>query len=182
MNPQKLQTLKLLQEEFKSLLRNPLFNFGVTASLFDDNNIFDWKCTILGPKDTPYEGGIFFLKIIFPDDYPNTQPEIVFTTPIYHLNVKYWAHGYQPLGHISLSTLNDWKKEYRIKKILPEIFYLLSHNNPDSAYEYTDNSRRNEYVNNKALFEQKVKYFTKKYANPLARKKEFTTDWNFTYP
>ena len=58
----------------------------------------------------------------------------------------------------------------------------MSHNNPDSAYEYTDNSRRNEYVNNKALFEQKVKYFTKKYANPLAVKKDFTTNWDFTYP
>ncbi len=182
MNPQKLQTMKLLQEELKGFTRNPLVNFGITVGLFDEDNIFQWKCTILGPKDTPYKGGLFFLKIIFPDDYPNKKPEILFTTPIYHLNVKFFANGKQPLGHICLSTLNNWKKEYRMNKVFPEIFFLFKNNNPDSPYDYTDNSRRNEFVNDYNLFEKKAKYFTKKYANPLGTKKEFTTDWVFTYP
>ena len=29
--------------------------------------------------------------IIFPDNYPNAKPEMIFLTPIYHLNVKYFA-------------------------------------------------------------------------------------------
>ena len=69
-----------------------------------------------------------------------------------------------------------------MNKVFPEIFFLFKNNNPDSPYDYTDNSRRNEFVNNYALFETKAKYFTKKYANPLGTKKEFTTDWVFTYP
>ena len=84
----KLEAMKRIQGEFKDLIKNPMINFGITVGLFDERNIFEWRCTILGPQDTCYKGGLFFLKIIFPQDYPNTKPEIVFTTPIYHLNVN----------------------------------------------------------------------------------------------
>ena len=39
-----------------------------------------------------------------------------------------------------------------------------------------------EFVNNRALFEEKAKFFTKKYAHPLKKRKDYTTDWDFTYP
>ena len=182
LNPKKLEAMKRIQAEFKELTRNPLINFGITVGLFDEDNIFEWKCTILGPKDTCYKGGLFYLKIKFPDDYPNTKPEIYFTTPIYHLNVKYFTEWDQPLGHICISTLNKWQPDYKINKVFPEIFYLFSHNNPDSPYDDDKNTRRNEYINNRDLFEKKAKHFTKKYANPLGKKKEYTTNWDFTYP
>ena len=86
------------------------------------------------------------------------------------------------MGHICVSTLNNWKKEYRINRVLPELFTLFSGNNPDSPYDYNDQRRRNEFVNNRALFEEKAKFFTKKYAHPLKNRKEYTTDWDFTYP
>ena len=41
-----------------------------------------------GPKDTSYAKGIFFLRLIFPKDYPERNPEIVFLTPIYYPNVN----------------------------------------------------------------------------------------------
>ena len=63
------------------------------------------------------------------------KPEIVFLTPIYHLNVVYSTGKFQPLGHICLSSLNDWRPEYTLKKILPEIFALFNKNNPDSSYD-----------------------------------------------
>ena len=178
---QKLEAMKRLKEEFKDLSRNPPVNFGITVGLYNEDNLFEWKCTILGPGDTCYKGGLFFLTIRFPDDYPNSRPEIFFTTPIYHLNVKFFAGGNQPLGHICLSTINNWQNSYSMRKVLPEIFYLLGHNNPDDPYDYKDNSKRNEFKNNRALFEEKAKYFTKKYANPLGSKKVFTTDWDFSY-
>ena len=179
--PQKLEAMKRLKEELKDLSRNPLTNFGITVGLFNEDNLFEWKCTILGPSDTCYKGGLFFLKIIFADDYPNTKPEIFFTTPIYHLNVKFFVSPQQPLGHICLSTLNNWKNTYSLRKVLPEIFYLFSHNNPENPYDYTSKARRIEYETNRTLFETKARYFTKKYANPLGKKKEFETDWDFTY-
>ena len=42
-----------------------------------------------GLKYTPYSFGKFFLKILFPLDYPKTCPEICFITPFYHINVNH---------------------------------------------------------------------------------------------
>ena len=182
MTPQKLNAMKIITEEYKKLIAEPLVTFGITIGLFNEDNIFEWKCTILGPKDTCYKGGIFFLKITFPFDYPNSKPEIVFLTPIYHLNVLYSATQKLPYGHICVNTLNDWNPGDSVKKILPELFALLHKNNPDSPYDYNDNSRRNEFVNNRALFEKKAEHFTKKYASPLLMKvKEYPNGWDFTY-
>ena len=37
-----------------------------------------------------------------------------------------------------------------------------------------------EYRNNKSLYEEKIKYFTRKYANPINYRREYD-NWDFTY-
>jgi len=181
MTPQKLNAMKILTEEYKKLANDPSTNFGITVGLPNEDNIFEWRCTILGPKDTCYKGGIFFLKITFPFDYPNSKPEIVFLTPIYHLNVLYAANQKQPLGHICVNTLNEWKPGDSIIRILPQVFALLNKNNPDSPYDDHLNSRKNEFVNNRPLFNKKAEYFTKKYAYSNDKIIEYKNGWDFTY-
>ena len=173
--------LKIIAEEYKQLNRAPLVNLGITVGLFNEDNMFEWKCTILGPKDTFYKGGLFYIKIIFPPDYPQSKPEMLFLTPIYHLNVKYFISQKQPLGHICVSTLNEWKSGDSVKKILPELFALLHKNNPLDPYDDTNHSRRNEFENNPSLFEKKARYFTKKYASPFSKLKDYPNGWDFSY-
>ena len=173
--------LKIIAEEYKQLNRAPLVNLGITVGLFNEDNMFEWKCTILGPKDTFYKGGLFYIKIIFPPDYPHSKPEMLFLTPIYHLNVKYFISQKQPLGHICVSTLNEWKSGDSVKKILPELFALLHKNNPLDPYDDTNHSRRNEFENNPTLFEKKARYFTKKYASPFSKLRDYPNGWDFSY-
>ena len=101
---EKIKAMSVITQEFKQLERSPLINFGITVGLVNEDNVFHWKGTILGPKDTCYQNGLFHLKIDFPDDYPNSKPEIIFLTPIYHLNVKYFVENSQPLGHICVKS------------------------------------------------------------------------------
>ena len=44
----------------------------------NDDNIFKWDASIIGPSNTPYEGGLFYLTIDFPQEYPFKPPIVKF--------------------------------------------------------------------------------------------------------
>ena len=183
MNQQQMEAMNLIQKEYEELIKRPNPNIGVTIGLDDENNIFQWKATLSGPKDTSYKSGIFILTINFPNDYPMHPPEVCFKTPIYHVNVnpqKPTFQGAEPLGHVCISTLNWWKPNYRMMEVLTNIFGLFYMANPDSPYGL---DRANEFRFQRVLHEEKIKYFTQKYANPgyCNIDKEYTESWDFSY-
>lgn len=60
--------------------------------------------------DSPYSGGVFFLAIHFPTDYPFKPPKVNFTTRIYHPNIN-------SNGSICLDILRDqWSPALTISK------------------------------------------------------------------
>ena len=89
--------------------------------------------------------------------------------------------GGEPLGHVGISTLNWWKPENTIRELLTHIFTLFYKPNPDSPYGL---DRAEELRNNRELYERKIKYFTKKYADVLSGRNKFDRDhdWDFTIP
>ena len=47
----------------------------------DPSNILEWHFVIQGAPGTPYEGGVYHGKLLFPPDYPYKPPGIFFVTP-----------------------------------------------------------------------------------------------------
>ena len=114
--------LQRLNKELSIMEKDPVENCSAGPI---DNDIKKWHANIFGPKDTPYEGGIFNLNIEFTEEYPYKPPIIYFTTPIYHCNVN-------SRGGICLDILkNNWSPALTINKLLMSICSLLSEPNPD---------------------------------------------------
>ena len=87
--------------------------------------MFHWQATIMGPEDSPYTGGVFFLDIHFPADYPFKPPKVSFTTRIYHCNIN-------SNGGICLDILKDqWSPALTISKVLLSVCSLLTDPNPE---------------------------------------------------
>merc|ERR1712228_782976 len=84
----------------------------------------NWQATIMGPADSPYAGGVFFLNIQSPSDYPFKPPKMQFSTKIYHCNVN-------SNGTICLDILNSqWSPALAISKVLLSVSSLLTDPNP----------------------------------------------------
>ena len=72
---------------------------------FDDLNIMNVKALVIGPKDTPYEGGFYFFNINFTNNYPMQPPHVDFCT--LQDNVRFNPNLYN-CGKVCLSILGTW--------------------------------------------------------------------------
>ncbi|KAL4641658.1 ubiquitin-conjugating enzyme E2 D1, partial [Arapaima gigas] len=117
--------LKRIHKELNDLARDPPAQCSA-GPVGDD--MFHWQATIMGPNDSPYQGGVFFLTIHFPTDYPFKPPkatavkreykffsshlffQVAFTTRIYHPNIN-------SNGSICLDILrSQWSPALTISK------------------------------------------------------------------
>ncbi|KAL1915976.1 uncharacterized protein VTP21DRAFT_6364 [Calcarisporiella thermophila] len=144
------QAALLLKKQLKDLKKNPVEGFS--AGLVDDNDVFEWEVMIIGPPDTPYEGGFFKAKMSFPKTYPMMPPKLRFTTQIWHPNVY-------PDGEVCISILHPpgddkwgyeqaserWLPVHTVETILLSVISMLSGPNDESpanveaAKEWRDN-------------------------------------------
>lgn len=113
---------KRINKEFEEFNRDPPTN--CSAGPVNDD-MFHWKAVLLGPTESPFEGGCFHLNIHFPSDYPFKPPKVNFITKIYHPNIN-------SNGSICLDILkNQWSPALTISKVLLSISSLLDDPNPD---------------------------------------------------
>lgn len=105
--------------------------------------------------DSPYQGGLFFLNIHFPTDYPFKPPKLAFTTRIYHPNIN-------ASGGICLDILSkQWSPALTISKVLLSICSLLCDPNPDDPLVGEIAAL---YKSNRAQYEKNAREATSKYA------------------
>ncbi|XP_002129800.2 ubiquitin-conjugating enzyme E2-17 kDa-like [Ciona intestinalis] len=137
--------LRRIKKELKDLEKDGPCNC-TAAPAGEGGDLFQWEAMIMGPVDSPYEGGAFYLKIQFPIDYPFKPPKVVFTTKIYHPNIN-------STGNICLDILrSQWSPALNVSKVLLSISSLLCDPNPghplvpEIAKLYVDN--REKYLQN----------------------------------
>ena len=144
--------LRRIQKELADLQKDPPANCSAGPSADDK---FSWNASIMGPEDSPYHGGVFFLSVNFPSDYPFKPPKFQFTTRIFHPNIN-------ANGSICLDILKEtWSPALTVSKVLLSISSLLTDPNPDDPL-VPDIARL--YKTDRAKFNEQAKGWTTKYA------------------
>ncbi len=145
--------LRRITKELNDIQKDPPTN--CSAGPVSQEDMFSWSATIMGPSESPYQGGVFFLSIKFPSDYPFKPPKITFQTRIYHPNIN-------SNGSICLDILKDqWSPALTICKVLLSISSLLTDANPDDPFVP---EIANLYKSDRKAYEKNASDWTKKYA------------------
>jgi len=109
MKPDQKSIMRILGEisSFKSGL--PLNWESTIWTRVPKNNFNLFSFLISGPKDTPYENGLFEFHAYLPNDYPNTVPQVLLQTTGSD-TVRFNPNLYNT-GKVCLSLLGTWQAQ-----------------------------------------------------------------------
>ena len=117
---------------------------------------------ILGPPNTPYDGGVFTVNLQFEAGYPFKRPRVWFLTSIYHPNV-HATTGYI-IRNSSESTFlyDDWGPTLNVRFILNALKQLLEE--PPNLGDVLNHEAAALYKDNKDKFVAEAKKWTLEHA------------------
>eukprot|EP00533_Pseudo-nitzschia_delicatissima_P001627 CAMPEP_0116089964 /NCGR_PEP_ID=MMETSP0327-20121206/6700_1 /TAXON_ID=44447 /ORGANISM="Pseudo-nitzschia delicatissima, Strain B596" /LENGTH=296 /DNA_ID=CAMNT_0003581179 /DNA_START=33 /DNA_END=923 /DNA_ORIENTATION=- len=120
----------------------------------DESNILKWFYVIRGPSDTPYEGGLYIGKLIFPSEYPMKAPSIHMLTPSgrFQINTKIC---------MSMSDFHpeSWNPMWSVATIIQGIQSFMA------SDELTTGGLRDSEANRKKFAAVSLSYNQKNYPN-----------------
>ncbi|CCK71601.1 E2 ubiquitin-conjugating protein UBC8 KNAG_0H01870 [Huiozyma naganishii CBS 8797] len=122
-----------------------------------------------GPKDTPYENGVWRLHVELPDNYPFKSPSIGFVNKIYHPNIDIAS------GSICLDVINStWSPLYDLLNIVEWMIpgLLKEPNGSDPL----NNEAATLQLRDKKMYEEKIKEYIDKYATEEKYEAQFGND------
>uniref|UniRef100_A0A669QAS8 Ubiquitin-conjugating enzyme E2 H n=1 Tax=Phasianus colchicus TaxID=9054 RepID=A0A669QAS8_PHACC len=111
-----------------------------------------------GPQGTPYEGGVWKVRVDLPDKYPFKSPSIGFMNKIFHPNID--EAGCEQLC-LSLADLTNIFESF-----LPQ---LLAYPNP---IDPLNGDAAAMYLHRPEEYKQKIKEYIQKYATEEALKEQ----------
>nr|XP_019011522.1 26S protease regulatory subunit 4 [Kwoniella pini CBS 10737]OCF50303.1 26S protease regulatory subunit 4 [Kwoniella pini CBS 10737] len=128
-----------LMKEYRDLTADPLQD-TITAGPVTEDNMLEWEALIQGPEGTPYEGGVFAAKLVFPADYPLNPFTMTFDPPLLHPNIYpngvvcisiLHPPGDDPLHYESASE--RWSPVQGVRSVLLSVLSMLAEPNIESG-------------------------------------------------
>uniref|UniRef100_A0A7R9YSD4 E2 ubiquitin-conjugating enzyme n=1 Tax=Chlamydomonas euryale TaxID=1486919 RepID=A0A7R9YSD4_9CHLO len=144
-----------LQKELREIARDEAS--GVTVKMVD-NSLQHLIGCVPGPRDSPYDGGIFQVDIKLSDGYPFEPPKMRFITKVWHPNVS------SQTGAICLDILKDaWSPALTLKTAMLSLQALLACPEPKDPQ---DAQVAEQYTKDNKMYVSTAQYWTAAYARP----------------
>eukprot|EP01128_Nolandella_sp_AFSM9_P006834 TRINITY_DN3598_c0_g2_i1.p1 TRINITY_DN3598_c0_g2~~TRINITY_DN3598_c0_g2_i1.p1 ORF type:complete len:304 (-),score=60.12 TRINITY_DN3598_c0_g2_i1:284-1195(-) len=109
-------SVQRILKEIKEIHSNPSNIFCVEPL---ENNIFEWHFTFHG-CGSDFEGGIYHGKVLLPNDYPFTPPDIIFLTPNGRFEV-----GKKICLTISSHHAETWQPSWSVRTVILAIISFM---------------------------------------------------------
>lgn len=138
--------VKLIENKFEVTILSGLNEFSVK---------------FYGPTGTPYEGGIWRVRVDLPERYPFKSPSIGFLNRIYHPNID------EASGTVCLDVINQtWTALYDLTNVFESFLpQLLAYPNPTDPL---NSEAASMYLHKPEDYKKKVQSYVKKYATEIA--------------
>ncbi|KAK3343078.1 ubiquitin-conjugating enzyme/RWD-like protein [Neurospora tetraspora] len=129
------------------------------VTLVNDNKAMqEFYVRFKGPAETPFEGGVWKVRVELPDQYPYKSPSIGFVNRIFHPNIDELS------GSVCLDVINQtWSPMFDMINIF-EVFLpqLLRYPNPTDPL---NGEAAALLLREPKSYENKVKEYVQKYAS-----------------
>ncbi|XP_076472232.1 ubiquitin-conjugating enzyme E2 J2-like isoform X2 [Babylonia areolata] len=118
------------------------------------SNILEWHYIMLGPEDSPYEGGIYHGKLIFPQEFPFKPPSIYMITP----NGRFKCNVRLCLS-ISDFHPDTWNPAWSVSTILTGLLSFMLENTPTLGSMETSTATKRQLAAQSGPFNLNDKIF-----------------------
>jgi ubiquitin-conjugating enzyme E2 J2 len=132
-----------------------------------ENNLLEWHYVIEGSKDTPYEGGFYWGKLIFPKEYPLKPPGVMMLTP----------NGRFQTGRRLCLSMSDfhpesWNPMWSVSTIITGLISFMVESAPTLGSIDTSTTEKKKFAYHSLDFNVKDDTFRKMFPELVKRHEE----------
>jgi ubiquitin-protein ligase len=140
--------IKRIKVDMKMYHKHQLDKHGIYC-LFKEDNIYNVKVMMIGPKDTPYQGGFYMFDLYYPDNYPVNPPNVRFISMSRKARIhpNLYANGKVCLSFLGTWSGPPWTSCLNLNTILLSILSLFNDNpiSNEPGYENEKGDRSKLY-------------------------------------
>jgi len=118
------------------------------------SNILEWHYVVRGPENSPYEGGLYHGKLVFPREFPFKPPSIYMTTP----NGRFKCNTRLCLS-ISDFHPDTWNPAWSVSTILTGLLSFMLEKSPTLGSIETSDYTKRQLAVESGTFNLKDKVF-----------------------